>query len=329
VPQPVVAGSHSAFVVGPDGEEIWTDVHGRVKVKFHWDQSAAHDDKASCWVRVSQAWAGNGWGALFIPRIGQEVIISYLDGNPDRPLITGSVYNGEQATPVNLPSKQMQSGFRSRPTKSGNGRSKSAEIADGRIHGNELRFDDKMGDEELYLHAEHDMKVDIEHDLDTTLYKGSEQHLIKKGNRSIDVTLGNETHTVGGKRDLTVHGDETHSDSANFKHTVKKNYTLEVDGDLSETIKGNTTLKITGNLVIDVGGSITFKSGKNTDVTAGTAINVKAGTELSSKAGTSYAIKAGTELKMDALTLAAKASASGQIDGGGMLTIKGGMVKIN
>ena len=329
VPQPVVAGSHSAFVVGPDGEEIWTDVHGRVKVKFHWDQSTAHDDKASCWVRVSQAWAGNGWGALFIPRIGQEVIISYLDGNPDRPLITGSVYNGEQATPVNLPSKQMQSGFRSRPTKSGNGRSKSAEIADGRIHGNELRFDDKMGDEELYLHAEHDMKVDVEHDLDSTLHGGSETHLIKKGNRSIEVTKGNETHTVGGKRDLTIHADETHSDNANFKHTVKKNYTLEVDGDLAETIKGNTTLKITGNLVIDVGGSITFKSGKNTDVTAGTAINVKAGTELSSQAGTGYAIKAGTELKMDALTLAAKASASGQIDGGGMLTIKGGMVKIN
>jgi type VI secretion system secreted protein VgrG len=329
VPQPVVPGSHSAFVVGPEGEEIWTDLHGRVKVKFHWDQSSTQDDKASCWVRVSQAWAGNGWGALFIPRIGQEVIISYLDGNPDRPLITGSVYNGEQATPVNLPSKQMQSVIRSRPTKSGNGRSKTTEIEDGRMHGNELRFDDKIGDEELYLHAEHDMKIDIEHDLDSTLYTGSETHLVKKGNRSIEVTKGDETHTVGGKRDLTIHGDETHSDSMNFTHTVKKNYTLEVDGDLEETIKGNTTLKITGNLVIDVGGSITIKSGKNSDLTAGTAINFKAGTELSSQAGTSYAIKAGTELKLDALTLAAKASASGQIDGGGMLTIKGGMVKIN
>lgn len=329
VPQPVVAGSHSAFVVGPDGEEIWTDLHGRVKVKFHWDQSDTKDDKASCWVRVSQAWAGNGWGALFIPRIGQEVIVSYLDGNPDRPLITGSVYNGEQATPVNLPNKQMQSVIRSRPTKSGNGRSKSSEIDAGRIHGNELRFDDKMGDEELYLHAEHDMKVDIENDLETTLYKGDEEHLIKKGDRSIEVTRGNETHTVGGKRDLTVHGDETHSNSENFTQTVKKNFTLEVDGDQSETIKGSTTLKITGDLVIDVGGSITFKSGSNTDLTAGTAINAKAGTELSSQAGTSYAIKAGTELKLDALTLAAKASASGQVDGGGMLTIKGGMVKIN
>jgi type VI secretion system secreted protein VgrG len=300
-----------------------------VKVKFHWDQSSIQDDKASCWVRVSQAWAGNGWGALFIPRIGQEVIVSYLDGNPDRPLITGSVYNGEQATPVNLPSKQMQSVIRSRPTKSGNGRSKTTEIADGRMHGNELRFDDKIGDEELYLHAEHDMKVDIEHDLDTTLYKGSEQHLIKKGDRSVEVTLGNETHTVGGKRDVTVHKDESHSNTTNFEHTVKSNYTLEVDGDLAETIKGKTTIKITGDLVIDVGGSITFKSGKAMDISAGTAIGVKAGTELKSESGTSYAIKAGTELKLDALTLAAKASASGQVDGGGMLTIKGGMVKIN
>jgi len=329
IPQPRVAGSHSAFVVGPKGEEIWTDSLGRVKVKFHWDQSASQDDTASCWVRVSQAWAGNGWGTLFIPRIGQEVIISYLDGNPDRPLVTGSVYNGEQATPVDLPAKQMQAVIRSRPTKSGNGRSKSAEIESGRIHGNELRFDDKFGDEELYLHAEHDLKIDVEHSLETTLYKGSEEHLIKKGDRSIEVTTGKETHTVGGKRDLTVHGDETHTDSANFHHTVKKNYTLDVTGDIKETIKGSSTIKVTGDLVIDVTGSITFKSGTTMSISSGTGMNVKAGTELKSQAGTSYGIKAGADLKLDALSIAGKAAASGEIDGGGMLTLKGGMVKIN
>ncbi len=329
VARPVVAGSHSAFVVGPSGEEIWTDAMGRVKVKFHWDQNDKNDDTTSCWVRVSQAWAGNGWGSLFIPRIGQEVIVSYLDGDPDRPIITGSVYNGEQATPVALPAKQMQAVIRSRPTKTGDGKSKSAEIEDGRIHGNEIRFDDKKGDEELYLHAERDLKIDVEDDLETTLYTGSEEHLIKKGNRSIEVTKGNEDHTVGGKRDLTVHGDETHENSANFEHKVDKNYTLEVTKDMAQTIKGKSTIKVTGDLVIDVTGSITFKSGAAMNISSGTAMTVKAGTTLSSEAGTSFGVKAGADLKLEALSIAGKASASGEIDGGGMLTLKGGMVKIN
>lgn len=328
-PQPTVAGSHSAFVVGPKGEEIWTDAMGRVKVKFHWDQNEKNDDTTSCWVRVSQAWAGNGWGSLFIPRIGQEVIVSYLDGNPDRPIITGSVYNGEQATPVALPAKQMQAVIRSRPTKSGNGKSKSTEIDDGRIHGNEIRFDDKIGDEELYFHAERDLKIDVEDDLETTLYQGSEEHFIKKGDRTIEVTRGNEDHTVGGKRDVTVHDDETHANTSNFEHTVKKDYTLEVTKDMKQTIKGKSTIKVTGDLVIDVTGSITFKSGAAMNISSGTAMMVKAGTELASEAGTSFGAKAGTELKLQALTIAGKASASAEIDGGGMLTLKGGMAKIN
>ncbi len=328
-PQPTVPGSHSAFVVGPKGEEIWTDAMGRVKVKFHWDQNEKTDDTTSCWVRVAQAWAGNGWGSLFIPRIGQEVIVSYLDGNPDRPIITGSVYNGEQATPVALPAKQMQAVIRSRPTKTGDGKSKSTAVEGDRIHGNEIRFDDKKGDEELYFHAERDLKIDIEDDLETTLYQGSEEHIINKGDRTIDVKVGNEDHTVGGNRTLTIHGDETHETCGEFKNTVKKDYTLEVDKDMKQTIKGKSTIKVTGDLVIDVTGSITFKSGAAMNISSGTAMTVKAGTEYSSQAGTAYSAKAGTELKLEGLSIAGKASASGEIDGGGMLTLKGGMVKIN
>ncbi len=328
-PQPTVAGSHSAFVVGPKGEEIWTDAMGRVKVKFHWDQNEKNDDTTSCWVRVSQAWAGNGWGSLFIPRIGQEVIVSYLDGNPDRPIITGSVYNGEQATPVALPAKQMQAVIRSRPTKTGNGASKSTAIESDRIHGNEIRFDDKKGDEELYFHAERDLKMEIEDDLETTLFKGSEEHIIKKGDRTIEVSVGNEDHTVGGNRTLTIHGDETHETWGDFKNTVEKDYTLEVDKDMKQTVKGKSTIKVTGDLVIDVTGSITFKSGKAMSISSGTTMAVKAGTELTSEAGTAYGAKAGTELKLEGLTIAGKASASAEIDGGGMLTLKGGMAKIN
>ncbi len=329
VPQPVVPGSHSAVVVGPSGEEIWTDTMGRVKVKFHWDHSDTKNDTSSCWVRVSQTWAGNGWGSLFIPRIGQEVIINYLDGNPDRPIITGCVYNGERATPVELPKMQTQSVLRSRPTKTGNGISKTTVIEDGRMHGNEIRFEDKKGDEELYFHAERDLKIDVEDDLETTLYKGSEEHLIKKGDRTIEVTEGNESHSVGGTRDVSVTGDETHENTGNFSHAVKKNYTLEVTKDMLQTIKGKSTIKVTGDLLIDVTGSITFKSGKTISMTSATATTIKAGTALTSEAGTSFGIKAGTDLKAEALSIAGKASASAEINGGGMLTLKGGMVKIN
>ncbi len=329
VPDPVVPGSHSAVVVGPKGEEIWTDASGRVKVKFHWDHSDAANDTSSCWVRVSQTWAGNGWGSLFIPRIGQEVIVSYLDGDPDRPIITGCVYNGERATPVELPAKQTQSVMRSRPTKTGDGNSKTTAIADGRMHGNEIRFEDKKGDEELYFHAEHDMKVDIENDLDTTLFKGSETHLITKGNRSVNVKAGNETHNVGAERHLTIHGDETHKNNGNFSHTVDKNYTLEVKKDMKQTVKGDSTIKISGDLVIDVSGSITFKSGGSMKVQSGSSMQVKAGTSLKTQAGTSYGIKAGIDLKAEAVSITSKGSASTLIDGGGSLTLKAGMVKIN
>jgi len=329
VPRPVVHGSHSALVVGPSGEEIWTDSLGRIKVKFYWDQSAASDDTSSCWVRVAQTWAGNGWGTLFIPRIGNEVIISYLDGDPDRPIVSGSVYNGERATPVALPASQTQSMLRSRPSKGSSGTSKTTAIEAGRMHGNEIRFEDKVGDEELYMHAEHDMKVDIENDLDSTLYKGNETHLIQKGDRTIEVTKGDESHKVGGKRSLTVTGDETHTNSGNLTHTIKKNRSATVTLNNTETIKGNSTIKVSGNLVIDVTGSITFKSGKAMTVQSGAAMTIKSGATLSSQAATSFSIKAGTSLSAQGLTLSAKASASAAVDGGGMLTLKGGMVKIN
>src|SRR5258705_179998 len=108
-PQAIIRGAQTAIVVGKSGEEIWTDQYGRVKVKFHWDQSTAQDETSSCWIRVAQPWAGQQWGGFFLPRIGQEVIISFLDGNPDRPIITGSVYNGQQTTPYGLPDEQTKS----------------------------------------------------------------------------------------------------------------------------------------------------------------------------------------------------------------------------
>ena len=129
------------MVTGPDGEEIWTDKYGRVKVQFPWDRLGKNDENSSCWVRVSQAWAGGGFGGIHIPRIGQEVMVEFLQGDPDRPIITGRVYDGTNMPPYGLPASATQSGIKSNSTKGGGG-------------SNELRFEDKKGQEQVYLHAQ-------------------------------------------------------------------------------------------------------------------------------------------------------------------------------
>jgi type VI secretion system secreted protein VgrG len=291
-PCPVVAGTHTAIVTGSSGEEIWTDSLGRIKVKFHWDRVSAADENSSCWVRVAQASAGAGWGHLFLPRVGQEVVVSYVDGDPDRPLVTGSVYNGQMSPPVGLPGSQTQSVMRSRSSKSGTA-------------GNEIRMEDKLNSEELYFHAQKDMNVAIENALSTTVIAGDETHLVKKGNRTLTVETGNETHTVKGTRAVDVTGDETHTSHATFKHTTTGDYTL----------------KISGNLVIDVSGSISIK--------AGTSLASQAGTSLTSQAGTTLGNKAGTTLSNEGVEIQSKASAMQTVDGGAMLTLKGGLIKAN
>jgi len=291
-PRPVVAGNHTATVSGSTGEEIWTDSFGRIKVKFHWDRSDTQNENTSCWVRVAQTVAGSGWGHFFLPRVGHEVIVSYVDGDPDRPLVTGSVYNQSSTLPYAQPSMQTRSTIMSRSSKGGSA-------------GNEIRMEDKTGSEELFLHAQKDMTVSIENALATTVIAGNETHTIQKGDRTVDVQTGKETHTVKGTRSLDVTGDETHTNHAKYTHDVTGDYTL----------------KVSGNLTIDVSGSITFKSG--------TSLTAQAGTALSNQAGTTLENKAGTTLTLQGLEVQCKASAAATVDGGGMLTVKGGLVKIN
>ncbi len=299
-PHPVVFGDHTAKVVGSSGEEIWTDAHGRIKIQFPWDRKGKSDESSSCWIRVSQAWAGQGWGALYIPRIGQEVIVSYLDGDPDRPYVSGRVYNAEQTTPIKLPSLSSQSTVLSRSTKKGSA-------------GNEMRFEDKKDSEELYLHAQKDMRAEIENDLTTTVIAGSELHTVKKGDRTVKVDTGNEVHSVKGTRALEVTGDETHTNKANFTHKVTGNYEL----------------KVTGNLVIDVTGSIKIKSAMSVDVEAGTNLTNKAAVNLKNEAGVGLTNKGGATLTNESVMVSNKASAMQTVDGGGLLVAKAGLVKIN
>ena len=331
-PRPRGAGSQTAVVVGPSGEEIWSDKNGRIKVQFHWDRLGKKDDTCSCWVRVSQAAAGAGFGSLFLPRVGQEVVISCIDGDPDQPLVTGCVYNGTHATPVTLPANQTQTVIRTKSSKQGTA-------------GNEIRLEDKKDSEEFYLHAQKDMKIEIENDLSTTLTAGAEIHTIEKGDRTVAVKTGKETHSVKGVRALTITGNETHTNEADFTHEVTGKYTLKVTGDLLFDVTGSISFKSAKDVAVKAGTTVdneagtaltnkagtalTNKAGTALTNEAGTALTNKAGTALTNKAGTGLTNEAGTTLDNKGLMINSKASATQTVDGGGMLTVKGGLVKIN
>lgn len=307
--RPRVVGTQTALVVGKSGEEIWTDQYGRIKVKFYWDQSSASDETSSCWIRVMQGWAGKGWGSIFIPRIGQEVVVSFLHGDPDRPLVTGCVFNAQQTVPYALPAEQTKSTVKTNSSKGGSGF-------------NEFRFEDKADSEEIFMQAQKDMNVTVLNDLTTTVTNNrtttvkekNDSLVVDKGDRSIKVNTGNETHEVKGTRGLTITGNETHTNKADF----------------TQNVTGNLTLKVSGNLQIQVDGSISIKSGTSLDIQAGTALSAKAGTSLSSEAGTSLSNKAGTSMTNEAnVSITSKANASHDVESSGVLTLKGALVKIN
>lgn len=314
--RPRAVGCETALVVGPSGEEIWTDSHGRIKVEFPWDRDGVKDDKSSTWIRVSQSVAGKGFGALFLPRVGQEVVITYLNGDPERPLVTGCVYNGENATPVTLPANQTQTVLRTRSSKQGTA-------------GNELRFEDKKDAEELYLHGQKDMLVEIENALTTTIRKGAEIHTLEEGDRTIELKKGKETHKVKGTRTLEVTGAETRTNAADFTQTVKGDYALTIDGKL--------TITVTGGISIKSSAAISQEAGTTFLLDAGTALNAKAGTELTSQAGTNLTNKAGLKmlnqaaLQMDnkAPIINSKADATQTVEAGALLTLKGALAKVN
>src|SRR5690606_9180444 len=196
--RPIVKGPQTALVVGPEGEEIWTDQYGRVKVHFYWDRHDQRNENSSCWIRVSQNWAGKNWGAMHIPRIGQEVIVSFLEGDPDRPIITGRVYNAEQTVPYDLPANATQSGIKSRSSKGGSP-----------ANFNEIRMEDKKGAEQLYIHAERNQDIVVEND---------------------------ESHFVGHNRNKTIGNDEIARIVQDRLRAVKRNDTLVVGGAKSDSI---------------------------------------------------------------------------------------------
>ncbi|MCC8402946.1 type VI secretion system tip protein VgrG [Paraburkholderia sp. MMS20-SJTN17] len=253
-PRARVAGPQTAVVVGPKGEEIHTDKYGRIKVQFHWEQLAPEASRESlqrCWVRVAQPWAGKGYGAFFLPRIGQEVLVHFIEGDPDQPLVIGSVYNAAQTTPYELAAKMARTTLKSNSTKGGNGF-------------NEMRFDDTREAEQLFFHAERDLETWVKHDALTRI--GNERHVIVEhddlarcgGNRS-DAVQGNQRVRIGGKYSLDVGGDTQHKSGAN----------ISVGAGVNVDIKGEA------NVTVEAGVTLTLKAGGNTIVLgpSGIAIN--------------------------------------------------------
>jgi type VI secretion system secreted protein VgrG len=200
IKRPMIRGPQTAKVVGPSGEEIYTDQYGRVKVKFYWDRAETSDEDRTCWIRVSQPWGGANWGAMVIPRIGMEVVVEFLEGNPDRPLITGVVYNATQTVPYSLPANKTQSGFKTNSSPGGSGF-------------NELRFEDKAGEEEVFFQAQKDYNkkvlnnetVEITQDTTTTVKEGNRSITVSQGNTSVTVSAGNHSLTVSvGKSEVSA-----------------------------------------------------------------------------------------------------------------------------
>lgn len=307
-PTPRAAGCETARVVGPSGEEIWTDKHGRIKVQFPWDRQGPGNDQSSTWIRVAQSLAGNGFGALALPRVGQEVVVSYLHGDPQRPLVTGCVYNGENVPPVTLPGAQTQTVLRTRSSKQGQA-------------GNELRLEDKKDAEEFYLHAQKDMKVEIENALSTTLKKGAQLHVLEEGDLSLELKKGQETHKVKGARIVEVGGDEVHTSQAVYRHTVKGDYELKVDGKFTLTVGGALTIKTSADGLLQTGAALVIKSGTDLTQQSGANLNLKAGVKLQQKAS--------AEIGLAAPLITSKADTTHKVEAGALVALKGAMVKLN
>ncbi len=331
--KPRAYGPQTAVVVGPKGEEIHTDKYGRIRVQFHWDRYGKNDDASSCFVRVAQSLAGKNWGTVFVPRIGMEVVVQFIDGDPDRPLVTGAVYNNENMPPWALPANATKGGILTRSSKGGQA-----------SNANELSFEDKKDAEKIFFHAEkdfvrevenddtldvgHDQKRTIKNDRTTTITEGNDTYTLDKGNRSetlkagnetLDIDKGNRTVTLGqGNDSLALKGGDRAVDITSGNDTLKlgggNRTTTLASGDDTLTLNaGNQTTKAAaGKITLEALQGITLKCGSNTIEVAPQGITIN-GLTITIKAD------ANADVKAPIVNVAAD----------GMAIVKGGIVKIN
>ncbi len=306
-PRPTIKGIQTAIVTGPGGQEIHTDEHGRVKVHFHWDRLGSKDDKSSCWIRVSQLWAGGGWGAMWIPRIGHEVVVDFVEGDPDRPLITGRVYHGANVPPYALPGEKTKSTIKSNSSPGGGG-------------SNELRFEDKAGSEEIYLHGQKDWNIKIEHDKnqlighdetkevghdETKLVKhdesyeiGNDQKLIVDRDRKKQVKR-DQQEKVGNDKTIEVGHDHKEQIGRNQSVIVGNNSALAVTKDLAESVGGKHSLDVGSDSTISIGGAMNLSTGKDLAESVGGGRSESIGKALSTNVSQGVTLKIGKDYSID------------------------------
>ena len=344
--KPIVKGPQTATVTGDPGAEIWTDEYGRVKVQFHWDRLNPDDQTSSCWIRVSQVWAGSGYGAIHIPRIGQEVIVGFLEGDPDRPIITGRVYNAEQMPPYPLPGDMNKSGIKSNSTKGGGGY-------------NEIMLDDTKGSELFRMHAQKNETIIVLNDKDETVHHdetinimndrtekvGHDETMTVINNRTRNVGV-NETVSVGSNRSDSVGGSENRSVAIAQQQSVGAARNVSVGAAQSHEIGAvdawavglNQTINIGRNQDLDVGNNRSTSIGDNESLDVGKDMKVDVGKNLIVKAGDQITIvtgKASIVMKKDgSITIKGKdikMEGSGKINAkaSGTISMKGSKILQN
>jgi type VI secretion system secreted protein VgrG len=332
---PTVQGPQTATVVGPGGETIHTDKYGRVKLQFHWDRRGKKDDKSSCWVRVSQNWAGKGWAGVFIPHVGHEVVVSFLEGNPDMPLVTGRVYNAENMQAISLPANKTQSAIRDHS-------------------GNEILMEGKGGVQDIRIHAVKDMHETVDHDHvsnitndETTTIGGNRTETVTKnetitisGNRTENVaqnesvtigiarthTIGAvdtltvgaarietvgaaETISVGAARSISVGAMQSVQIGASHSVDVGSDQTISVGGNQTVTVSGDESVTINGGGTISVGKDRSTKIGENDTLDVGKTLSVSAGDEIVLKTGSAtITMKKNGDINIEGKTITIKGS---------------------
>jgi type VI secretion system secreted protein VgrG len=327
VPRPRTTGPQTAIVTGPAGREIWTDEYGRVKLSFHWNRYCTKDENSSCWVRVSSPWAGSSFGGIQVPRIGQEVIVDFEHGDPDRPIVTGRVYNADNMPPWKLPDNATQSGMLTRSSEGGSGENANA-----------LRFEDKKGQEQVWLHAERNQDIEVERD--ETHWVGNDRSKTIDHDETVHVKH-DRTETVDHDETITVHNDRTETVDGNETITIHKNRTETVDLDetitvhqnRSETVDRDETIRIGMNRTEQVGLDETIDIGKHRTVTIGgakmeTVALAKAETIGLAKAltiGLGYQVSVGAAMNTSvALMQTEQVGQSKRVDVGRTLTLQAG-----
>ena len=307
-PKPFVQGPQTALVVGKQGEEIWVDKYGRVRLHFYWDRLGKKDDTDSCWIRVSQPWAGAGWGAMWIPRIGQEVIVDFLEGDPDRPLITGRVYNAEQIVPYTLPDNQTRSTFLSRSSKNGD-----------KTNFNEIRFEDKKDSEQIFVNAEKEMDLRVEKE--SREFVGANRHLIVKAAQQ-ELVEGDKHGHVKGKHFEKIEGDMSLQINGKQMQKIGGDQSIELDSDRKEKVVGNVSLQIGKDTKTKVGGNVSLEVGQSRNEKIGQTHAMEAVQTIHLKGGQTVIIEGGMQVSLK--------GPGGFVDiGPSGVTIQGTMVLIN